>query len=45
MEKFKSVLDNDHQEQFDLKLKLVYMVEDFVELIKKNEQKEPVHQD
>lgn len=44
MDKVKAALDNDHQEQFDLKLKLSYMVEDFVELIKK-EKKEPVHQD
>lgn len=42
MEKANAVLENDHQEQTELKLKLSYMVEDFVELIRKKEREEPV---
>lgn len=42
MENANAVLENEHQEQSELKLKLSYMVEDFFELIKKNEREEAV---
>lgn len=45
MNQAKAILDVEENEQSGLNLKLSYMVEDFVELIKKNEQKDQATED
>lgn len=40
MENMNAIIDSENQEQNGLSLKLVYMVEDFVELVKRKEQEE-----
>lgn len=40
MDNAKAIIDNEKNEQSGLSLKLTYMVEDFVDLIKRKEQEE-----
>lgn len=42
MENMNAIIEGENQEQNGLSLKLAYMVEDFVELVKRKEQEELV---
>lgn len=45
MENTKSLFDNDGNEQYGLTLRLDYMIEDFLELIQKEEREKLVNEE